>query len=221
MNNKAKYIYGIILALVFALLVIGVYESINNNIEANFLLTVVATVGALGGIAFALYGWYSSREIPKLVESKVDEKIEEIKEEFQMQIHEQQEVMQKMNAVYQIEDPDKKIELLEDILEIDPDTYNANITLAYTYWYEKNNIDKAEDYLLDELKNHKDNYQAACDLVALYTDIEDYRRALKFLKKALNINNNSWKYIENDSRLEKLRKNKKDEYKKIIDKYKN
>ncbi len=220
MNNKAKYIYGIILALVFALLVIGVYESINKNIEANFLLTVVATVGALGGIAFALYGWYSSREIPKLVESKVDEKIEEIKKEFEMKIHEQQEVMQKMNAVYQIEDPDQKIELLKEILEIDPDTYNANITLAYTYWYEKNNVDKAEDYLLDELNNHEDNYQAACDLVALYTDIEDYRRALKFLKKTLNINNNSWKYIEKDNRLEKLRENKKDEYKKIINKYK-
>lgn len=220
MRNKAKYFYGIILALVFALLVIGIYESINKNIDANFLLTVVATVGALGGIAFALYGWYSSREIPKIVESKVEERVDEIKEEFEMKIYKQQEVIQKMNAVYQIKDPDQKIELLKEILEIDPDTYNANITMAYTYWYEKNDIDKAEDYLLAELNKNEDNFQAACDLVALYTDIEDYRRALKFLKKALNINNKTWKYIENDSRLEKLRENKKDEYKKIINKYK-
>ena len=220
MRNKAKYFYSIILALIFALLIIGVYESINKNIDANFLLTVVATVGALGGIAFALYGWYSSREIPKIVEDKVNERINKIKEEFEMKVHEQQEVMQKMNAVYQIKDPDQKIELLEEILEIDPDTYNANITMAYTYWYEKNDIDKAEDYLLNELNNHEDNYQAACDLVALYTDIEDYRRALKFLKKSLDINNKSWKYIENDKRLEKLRENKKGKYKKIINKYK-
>ncbi|MFX4301118.1 hypothetical protein ACOJUR_02390 [Alicyclobacillus tolerans] len=34
-------------------------------VELNFLLTILATTGALGRIAFALlYGWYTSREIP-------------------------------------------------------------------------------------------------------------------------------------------------------------
>ncbi len=214
--DRKNIFYGIIFAIIFALLIIGVYNAINSNIDSNYLLTVVATVGALGGIAFALYGWYSSKEIPKLIEKEVEKRISEIKADFEEKQYEQQEALQKMNAVYQIEDTDQKIDLLEKILEIDPKTYNANITMAYTYWYEKDNIDKAEEYFFNELEYHPDNYQAACDLVALYTANKEWRLALKWMKKALEINNNTWNYFENDDRLDNLRKNRSEKYNKII-----
>ncbi|OPX83870.1 MAG: hypothetical protein A4E53_04473 [Pelotomaculum sp. PtaB.Bin104] len=65
----------------------------------------MAAAGALGGIAFALYGWIMSKEIPRLVEEKVDERIKEIRDDVNIQFYRQQEAMQKIIASYNVEDP--------------------------------------------------------------------------------------------------------------------
>ena len=41
------------------------------------------------------------------------------------------------------------------------------------------------------------------------------------MKKALEINNNTWNYFENDERLDNLRENRPKKYKKIIELAKN
>ncbi|MCM3586990.1 hypothetical protein M3182_14725 [Mesobacillus maritimus] len=53
----------IITIIVVGLMAMGMIHAWNGEgqVEANYLLIVLATVGALGGVAFALYGWYSTR----------------------------------------------------------------------------------------------------------------------------------------------------------------
>lgn len=209
----------VITSFIFLLCFLGILFAVKEpqNFEPIFLLTLIATAGSLGGIAFALYGWYSSQQIPKMVEEQINKRMEEFKLRFEKELMKQQEIAQKMNAVYQIKDADQKIELLNYILQLDPKAYNAHVTLAYTYWYEKKNYDLAEECFLKALEANPENVQAACDLVAFYTEQNEWRLALKWLKKAMKIKNVS-EYIETDARLEPLRKNCQKQYHEILKK---
>lgn len=167
-------------------------------------------------VAFALYGWYSSKELPNIIEKEIDRKIKELDKSYKGQLYVQQQVLQKMNAVYGIQDPDRKLQLLEEIIRLDPTTYNAYNTLAYVYWYEKKNMNAAEENFMLDLQNHPNNYQTMSDLVFLYTEYQEWRLAFKMLKSTLEIRPEAWKDFEEDSRILPLKEKMKEEYEDAI-----
>ena len=172
-----------------------------NTFDSNYLMTVVSSVATLASIFFVIYGWYSIKELPDYIEKQINKKLEEEKNKLNKQINDFAEASQKMNAVYGIVNPDQKIDLLEKVIELYPSMYNARITMAYTYWYDKKDYDKAEEWFERELQVNPENVNAICDLVALYDYLNESRSALAHAKKAINIDNKSKTYLLNDSRL--------------------
>lgn len=85
--------------------------------------------------------------------------------------------------------------------------FNARITMAYTYWYDKKDYDKAQEWFESELNLNPENINALCDLVALHDELNESRIAVAYAKKAININNNSKQYLINDKRLKLETKN--------------
>lgn len=131
----------------------------------------------------------------------MDEKLNIEKEKFNEKINSFAEASQKMNAVYGIQDSDQKIDLLNKVIELYPDMYNARITMAYTYWYDKKDYDKAQEWLESELHINPNNVNAMCDLVALFDYLGESRNAIAHAKKAMNVDSKAKTYLLNDTRL--------------------
>jgi tetratricopeptide (TPR) repeat protein len=222
---KANFIVKVMIFIFIILLLIGLFSPfiasyLNNLIgtdidinsfESNYLLTVVSATAAIAGVFFVIYGWYTIKELPdtidKVASKKVDEKIKVYNEKLEYML----EANHKMSAVYSIKNPDKKIDLLNEIINLYPNTYNARITLGYTYWYDKNDLEMAEQCFESELADNPMNVNAMCDLVALYDTMGESRNALKYAKKAIENEENARNYLMEDSRL-------KDELKQEIQK---
>jgi tetratricopeptide (TPR) repeat protein len=200
----------------FALLAIGLYLPPPKVIDASYLLAVVSAVGTLGGIAFALYGWYSAKELPRMIDEKVNEYVKKIERHLEDKMYRQQEAMQKVIASYSVNDLDIKISLLKQAVEADPTVYNGYVALAYAY-LENGDFLAAEEHLHNALKHHPKNYQAACDLAFLFAKQKEWYSALSWMKEAIKINPKTWEDFESDPRFDELRKQLPDEYKKIIE----
>lgn len=41
-----------------------------NSFNSNYLMTVVSSVATLSSVFFVIYGWYSIKELPDLIEKK-------------------------------------------------------------------------------------------------------------------------------------------------------
>src|SRR5579875_3163542 len=130
------------------------------DIDPNYLLTVVSTAGTLGGVAFALYGWFTSREIPKMIEKSAREQADKIINDLNERFYRQQEAMQKVMASYYAKDTDAKIDLLKRAIDQDPTVYNAYVALGYAYWYDKQDYLRAEECFRQDLDLHPENYQS-------------------------------------------------------------
>lgn len=178
-----------------------------NEFDSNFLVTSIASIATLASVFFIIYGWYSIKELPNSIEKVVDDKISAEKEKILSEMNSFAEASQKMNAIYGIKDPDQKIELLEKVIELYPKMFNARITMAYTYWYDKKDYDKAQEWFESELNLNPENINALCDLVALHDELNESRIAVAYAKKAININNNSKQYLIDDKRLKLETKN--------------
>ena len=85
--------------------------------------------------------------------------------------------------------------------------FNARITMAYTYWNDKKDYDKAEEWFESELQVNPNNISALCDLVALYDYLDKSRNAIAHAKKAINMDIKSKSYLLNDIRLKQETKN--------------
>lgn len=172
-----------------------------NSFDSNYLMTVIASMATLASIFFVIYGWYSVKELPITIDRIVTEKLKTETDKFNKQINAFAEASQKMNAVYSITDPNKKIIMLEKIIELYPNMFNARITMAYTYWYDKKDYDKAEEWFEKELQDNPNNINALCDMVALYDGMNEDRNAISHAKKAISIDNKAKDYLLNDKRL--------------------
>ena len=207
-------IYGMLVILVVILLV-GVFspfiaEYLNNSMgtdisinsfDSNYLLTVISSVSTLAGVFFVIYGWDTIKELPNTIENTVNERLYKEIKRFDEKICAINEASQKMGAVYGIKDADQKISLLNDIIQLYPDTYNARITLGYVYWYDKKDYEKAERYFEEELRANPSNINAMCDLVALYDSIGENRNAIKYARQAIETDLSTKDYMLNDERL--------------------
>ena len=92
-------------------------------------------------------------------------------------------------------------------IELYPNMFNARITMAYTYWNDKKDYDKAEEWFESELQVNPNNISALCDLVALYDYLDKSRNAIAHAKKAINMDIKSKSYLLNDIRLKQETKN--------------
>lgn len=172
-----------------------------NSFESNYLLTVISTTGAIAGLFFVIYGWYTIKELPDTIDRTVNEKVDEKIQKYNKKLEEILEANHKMNAVYSIKNTDQKIELLNEIINLYPNTFNARITLGYTYWYDKKDLEKAEQCFESELADNPKNVNAMCDLVALYDVMDESRNALKYAKRAIETDENAKTYLMEDIRL--------------------
>ena len=191
-----------------------------SSVDPNYLLTVLSTVGTFGGIAFALYGWYTSKEIPKMVEKSAKEQAEKFAKELNDRFYKQQEAMQKVIASYQVRDSDRKIALLKQAVEQDETVYNAYVALGYAYWYGEEDFVSAQECFEMDLKLHPDNYQSASDLAALHATLGEATSAIRWIKATLQIRPETWADFEKDSRFDKVRESHKKEYDNLISKAK-
>ncbi|MDD4089413.1 MAG: hypothetical protein PHP29_06960 [Tissierellia bacterium] len=212
---KTNFILKIMLFIFIIVLLIGLFSpfiaSYLNNLmgtgidinsfESNYLLTVISATSAIAGVFFVIYGWYTIKELPdainKIVEKRVDDKIQVYNKKLEYIL----EANHKMNAVYSIKNVEQKIDLLNEIINLYPNTYNARITLGYTYWYDKKDLEKAEQCFESELSDNPKNANAMCDLVALYDAMGESRNALKYAKRAIETDENAKNYLMEDNRL--------------------
>lgn len=212
---KTNFIIKIMLFIFIIVLLIGLFSpfiaSYLNNLmgtgidinsfESNYLLTVISATSAIAGVFFVIYGWYTIKELPdaidKIVEKRVDDKIQVYNKKLEYIL----EANHKMNAVYSIKNVEQKIDLLNEIINLYPNTYNARITLGYTYWYDKKDLEKAEQCFESELSDNPKNINAMCDLVALYDAMGESRNALKYAKRAIETEENAKNYLMEDNRL--------------------
>ncbi len=179
-----------------------------NSFDSNFVMTIVSSLATLLGISFAIYGWFSIKEVPEIVEKTVDKKIEEVSKKTEHELNKLAEASQKIQAVYSMKDPVKKIILIEDVLQLYPNMFNARVTMAYTYWYDLQDLSKAEKWFMEELQNNTNNTNAMCDLVALYNELKEFRPAFLYAKQSIGLNPSTKQYLLDDTRLSKELKQK-------------
>ncbi len=190
----------VIVALVVAL---GIFGPSHLD-DSGYLLTVVAAIATLAGLGFALYGWFASRELPALVEEKVRERFAEAKRDLEALAFRQQEAIQKVIASYAVDEPDRKIALLEQAIATYPDAYNAHVALGYAY-LARGDVARAQECFREDLRRHPDNYQAACDLAALHAGLGEWLAALDWMREALRLHPATWRDFAADERFAGLR----------------
>lgn len=206
-NFMLKFIIFVFIVLLFSPFIAAYLNNLMgteiniNSFESNYLLAVISTTGAIAGLFFVIYGWYTIKELPDTIDRTVNEKVDEKIQKYNKKLEEILEANHKMNAVYSIKNTDQKIELLNEIINLYPNTYNARITLGYTYWYDKNDLEKAEQCFESELADNPKNVNAMCDLVALYDVMDESRNALKYAKRAIETDENAKTYLMEDIRL--------------------
>ena len=212
---KANFIVKVMIFIFIVLLLIGLFSPfiaaylnnlmgtniVINSFESNYLLTVISTTGAIAGVFFLIYAWYTIKELPTTIDKIVNEKVNDEIEEYNKKLEYILEANHKMNAVYRIKNTEQKIDLLNEIISLYPNTYNARITLGYTYWYDKNDLEKAEQCFESELSDNPANTNVMCDLVALYDSMDETRNALKYAKRAIETDESIKNYLIEDSRL--------------------
>lgn len=206
-NFMLKFIIFVFIVLLFSPFIAAYLNNLMgteiniNSFESNYLLAVISTTGAIAGLFFVIYGLYTIKELPDTIDRTVNEKVDEKIQKYNKKLEEILEANHKMNAVYSIKNTDQKIELLNEIINLYPNTYNARITLGYTYWYDKNDLEKAEQCFELELADNPKNVNAMCDLVALYDVMDESRNALKYAKRAIETDENAKTYLMEDIRL--------------------
>jgi len=184
--------------------------------DAGYLLTVVAAIATLAGLGFAFYGWFASRELPALIDEKVRARVAEAKRELEGLAFRQQEAMQKVIASYAVDDPDRKIALLEQAIATYPDTYNVFVALGYAY-LAKGDPGRAQECFREDLRRHPDNYQAASDLAALHAGAGEWLAALDWMREALRLRPAAWRDFEADERFAGLRAARPQGYRALIE----
>ncbi len=210
-----RYWWAPFVAVVLIAVILGVWGP-SGLPDTGYLLTVVAAIATLAGLGFALYGWFAAKELPDLIERAVEERLARLEKELRHLTYRQQEAMQKIVASYAVDDPDRKIALLKQAVEVQPDAYNAYVALGYAFWA-KGDLLQAQECFMKDLEFHPDNHQAASDLAALYCEQEEWVAALHWVRQALRMNPSCWKDFESDTRFDRLRRARTETYRHLIE----
>jgi tetratricopeptide (TPR) repeat protein len=192
----------LILIAVSGIMVITVKTA--SPLTVDYLLTVVTATGALGGIAFALYGWYSAQDLPRRVERLVSERVQQAWDAWRTDVVRQQEALQKVLASYTAPTVAQRIALLEQAVQRDPRVYNGWTALGYAY-LEASRIEEASHAFLEAARQFPADVATAADLVYFYTTQQEWTAALGWLRDALRRDPAFWTAFMADARYEPLR----------------
>ncbi len=203
-----------VLLLLGIILAIRAFPAQTDLTLANYLLAVVAAAGTLAGIGFAVYGWYQSRIMPGVVKKEIARQFEEWTKEQRKKAYQQQQAIQKVMASYQVKDLERRLALLQQAVEADPDVYNGYVAIGYAY-LEKGDLETAEQMFETEYEKH-DSYQAACDIAYVYILRGEKRAAVRWLQKAVTLNSEARAGIREDARFGCLEQEFPKEYARIV-----
>jgi cell division protein FtsB len=168
----------------------------------NFLLTFLATLGTVLGLAFAIYGYYQTQRVPELVEKKSKEEIEKLKAEVQKITDELRETIHhSLGAVIQLSersilgrhnylDATSGIQVIEDAKKHSKDLWGMEYIEAIMRFYELNddmdeNKIQAIKLMEKHLEKNKDHIKGYIYLMFWYDAIGEPENSYEILKKLL------------------------------------
>ncbi|MGN7470517.1 hypothetical protein [Brevibacillus sp. SAFN-007a] len=222
-----KYLpYGIVLLGV----VIFVYAGIRGSTplpESNwdpvaFLLGVCGLAAAISGLGFALYGYFNTHHAEKIIDEKLESKLSERLEALDKENLKMQEAMQKLMTAYSFQfsenqhDKELAISLFEQAVETYPKLFNGYTSLAYAYWYSKQDIIKAKEYFHKAIETFPESYACINDMARFSAHIREYTDTYLYLKKLLDMKPDEYKNIESDQEFEGFKKAHKEKFEDLI-----
>lgn len=139
------------------------------------LLTALNILVAIFGVLIVVLTIY---EYTKLAGLRRD--FAQFREEWRAELFRSEKAMQRVIASYSVEDPDKKIELLENAVELDPTVFNGYNALGYAY-LEKGEHPAAIDAFQKAIHQNPRSIEGYCDLARLFAQEGDNTRAKKYL----------------------------------------
>ncbi|MBA4496346.1 hypothetical protein ACFO25_15975 [Paenactinomyces guangxiensis] len=211
MEIKKFTVISALTILVCLILIFGVYvlpitpksiiktdnaDDIANQIAyMNFLLTFLATLGTITGLAFALYGYYQTQKVPELVKKEVGKQIKEIREEMTGM------VKSSLQAVVQLSERSvlgrhnyiNPLSPLYDIEEAEatfPELWGLDYFKAIAKWYESYDLrykDEAIQLMKKHIENNPHHIKAYIYLLFWYKIGRNHVEAIMVLNSLLKV----------------------------------
>lgn len=161
--------------------------------ESN-LLALLNVLVAVVGVLFVVLAAFEYWQLQKLREDFKD-----FQKDLMREIHTAQKAMQRVIASYHVEDPQRRIELLNSALDINPKVFNAYNALGYAY-LEQGKEDEAADAFKEAIQQHPEDKEGYFDLAGIYLRKKRYDLVRKYLDRAIKVDPSSVKDIKQDER---------------------
>lgn len=169
----------------------------------TLILTSLDILVAFIGVLFVIAMLY---EYTKLNTLRKD--FDTFKTAFRRDLHLAQKAMQRVIASYGIADMDKRIELLQQAVALDPNVFNGYNALGYAY-LDKGDVFRAIEAFREAVYRHPDEKEGYCDLAYAYLKAEQLDLCIEKLQSAVQVDPSSVDDLKDDPRfsgvLESLR----------------
>ena len=148
-------------------------------IEPATLVTMLSVVVALFGVIVLAITVYEYTRLRALRDD-----FERFKAQWRSEVQDLQKALQRVIASYGASDPDARIELLEEAVQIYPQVFNGYNALGYAY-LAKDEIGRAVDAFHQAIRLHPEQIEGYCDLARAYLRQGEQELAMRYLRQAL------------------------------------
>jgi tetratricopeptide (TPR) repeat protein len=162
------------------------------------LLTALNILVAIFGVLIVVVTIY---EYTKLAGLRRD--FNQFREEWRAELFRSEKAMQRVIASYSAEDTNRKIELLESAVELDPTVFNGYNALGYAY-LENGDHAAALDAFQKAIHQNPQAIEGYCDLARLFAQQGDSTRARKYLKAGKKVDPEGLEGLRGDPLMEPL-----------------
>lgn len=160
---------------------------------ADYLTTLNIIVAFLG-VLFVIATLYEALSLKKL---KKD--FEVFRKELAEEHYRHQQAAHKVIAAYGLPDPDQKIQLLKQAIDLDPSVFNAYNSIGYAY-IQVGELLKAADAFKTAIQLHPEDKAGYCDLAYTYLLLGDNSLCRNYLLQAIKVDPSSAGDIDSDER---------------------
>ncbi|MBK1725747.1 tetratricopeptide repeat protein [Halorhodospira neutriphila] len=150
------------------------------TLEPATLVTILSVVVALFGVIVLAITVYEYTQLRALRDD-----FEQFKAQWRSELQDLQKALQRVIASYGSPDPETRIGLLKDAVEIYPQVFNGYNALGYAY-LSKGELAQAADAFHEAIRLHPDQVEGYCDLARAYYRQNEQALAEKYLRKALD-----------------------------------
>lgn len=161
----------------------------------SLLVAILATIVGVFSIILAYIGYWKFKQADKLVEKKLKAKMQD----FEMQLDDKLVLIQnansKIQASYNTDDADAKLDLLHQAEEICPKAYNLYNSIGYAY-LTKNQKFEAIKAFETAIKIRPKDIAGYNDIINLYTKYNDKKLVDKYFKQASKIDKDAKEKIK-------------------------